>query len=480
MTCLPWMLAPEAKTSFTGPWMERRMAYDQVQIECHVLSEPVATESTASADDSATREVTVALLGGGTVGSQVARILTESADDLAARVGGRLRLTGVAVRDLGRERPGIPPELITDDISGLASSGADIVVELIGGVDLAGELISAALQAGSSVISANKALMAERGGELHALAEQQGVDLYYEAAVAGAIPLLRPLGDSLAGDRVQTVMGIVNGTTNYILSRMDEENADYSEVLSDAQRLGYAEADPTADVAGLDAAAKAAILASLAFHTRVTLSDVHCEGITEVTAEDVAAARDMGFVVKLLAIADTNQTGDGICVRVHPTMVPRDHPLASVRGAYNAVFVAAEAAGEVMFYGQGAGGEPTASAVLGDLVTAARNRINGSRGAAASTYNDVAILPIGEAATSYYVNLHVADQPGVLAEISKLFSDQGVSISAVRQEGQGDQAGLIIRTHPAPDSALSATIEQLGLLDSVKEVVGVMRVVGEQ
>ncbi len=424
--------------------------------------------------------MTVALLGGGTVGSQVARILTESADDLAARVGGTLRLTGVAVRDADKPRPGIPPELLTADTSALAGSGADIVVEVIGGVEPVGDYVKAALRAGSSVVSANKALMAQRGGQLHDLAEQMGVDLFYEAAVAGAIPLLRPLGDSLAGDRVRRVLGIVNGTTNYILTRMDEEGADYAEVLADAQRLGYAEADPTADVGGLDAAAKAAILASLAFHTRVTMSDVHCEGITAVTAEDVAAARDMGFVVKLLAVAEMNDDDTGVCVRVHPTMVPRTHPLASVRGAFNAVFVEAEAAGEVMFYGQGAGGEPTASAVLGDLVTAARHRLTGSRGAAASTYNEVAILPIGEATTSCYVNLHVADQPGVLAEIAQIFADHGVSILAVRQDGRGDQAGLIIRTHATKDRALSDTIDQVARLGAVKEVAGVMRVVGEK
>jgi homoserine dehydrogenase len=424
--------------------------------------------------------VTVALLGGGTVGSQVARILTESAEDLAARVGGRLQLTGVAVRDLAKPRDGIPAGLLTDDAAALAASGADILVEVIGGVDPVGDYIAAALRAGSSVVSANKALMAQRGGELHDLAERMGVDLFYEAAVAGAIPLLRPLGDSLAGDRIRRVMGIVNGTTNYILTRMDEEGADYGAVLADAQRLGYAEADPTADVGGLDAAAKAAILASLAFHTRVNLSDVYCEGITGVTAEDVAAARDMGFVIKLLAVAEMNDDDTGVCVRVHPTMVPRTHPLASVRGAFNAVFVEAEAAGEVMFYGQGAGGEPTASAVLGDLVTAARHRLTGSRGAAASTYNEVAILPIGEATTSYYVNLHVADQSGVLAEIASVFARHGVSILAVRQDGRGAQAGLIVRTHAAKEGALSQVIADVSHLEAVKKVAGVMRVVGQR
>ena len=424
-------------------------------------------------------EVTVALLGGGTVGSQVARLLTEGADDLAARVGRPLRLTGVAVRDVAKDRSGIPTELVTDDAVALAGSGADVVVELIGGVSPADEYVRAAIGAGSSVVSANKALMAEQGGDLHAAAEAAGVDLFYEAAVAGAIPLLRPLGDSLAGDRVRRVMGIVNGTTNYILTRMDEEGADYADVLADAQRLGYAEADPTADVAGLDAAAKAAILASLAFHTRVTLSDVYCEGIENVSADDVASARAMGYVIKLLAIADLTSDGSGICVRVHPTMVPRTHPLAAVRGAFNAVFVEAEAAGQVMFYGQGAGGEPTASAVLGDLVTAARHRVTGSLGAAASTYNDVAILPVDDAVTSYYVDFHVQDRSGVLAEIARLFAEHGVSISGVRQEGRGDEASLIIRTHEASDSDLRATIEAVAGLDSVRRVAGVMRVIGE-
>jgi len=426
-----------------------------------------------------TDEVTVALLGGGTVGSQVARLLTEGAQDLAARVGRPLRLVGVAVRDTSRQRPGVPAELLTADAAALAGSGADVVVEVIGGISPADEYIRSAIEAGSSVVSANKALMAEQGGDLHAAAEAAGVDLFYEAAVAGAIPLLRPLGDSLAGDRISRVMGIVNGTTNYILTRMDEEGADYSEVLADAQRLGYAEADPTADVAGHDAAAKAAILASLAFHTRVTLSDVHCEGIESVTADDVEAARDMGYVIKLLAIADMTSDGSGICVRVHPTMVPRTHPLASVRGAYNAVFVEADAAGQVMFYGQGAGGEPTASAVLGDLVTAARHRVSGSLGAAASTYNDVAILPIGDASTSYYVDFHVVDKSGVLAEIAQVFADHGVSISGVRQDGRGDEARLIIRTHAATDESLSRTVAVVSELESVREVAGMMRVVSD-
>lgn len=423
------------------------------------------------------RPLTVALLGGGTVGASVARLLLESARDLEERVGAPVILTAVAVRDAGKARPGIPADLVTADAVGVAASGADIVVEVMGGIEPARTLILAAMAAGSSVVTANKALVAADGATLYEAAARNGVDLYFEAAVAGAIPLLRPLRESLAGDQVTKVLGIVNGTTNFILTKMDEEGADYATVLAEAQALGYAEADPTADVEGHDAAAKAAILAELAFHTRVTLDDVYCEGISKVTAEDITAAQQMGFVVKLLAVAEL--TTAGVIVRVHPTMLPRSHPLASVRGAFNAVFIEAESAGEVMFYGRGAGGAPTASAVLGDVVSAARNRVSGGRGPGESTYTNLPVLPIGAALTRYYVNLAVTDRPGVLASIASAFSDNGVSIQVVRQEGHGDDAGLIVRTHLAQDGDLSRTIEALRGLDVVKQVVGVMRVEGE-
>jgi homoserine dehydrogenase len=429
--------------------------------------------------DAAPAELTVALLGGGTVGSQVARLLRESADDLTARSGARLRLTGVGVRDASRSRDGIELGLLTDDLEALATSGADVVVELLGGIEPARSLILAAMEAGSSVVTANKALLAEDGATLHAAAEKHGVDLYYEASVAGAIPLLRPLRESLAGDKVRRVLGIVNGTTNFILSKMDEDGADYADVLAEAQALGYAEADPTADVGGHDAAAKAAILAGLAFHTRVTIDDVHCEGITEVSAHDVAAAREMGFVIKLLAVAELSDDERGVVVRVHPSMVPRTHPLAGVRGAFNAVFVEAESAGDVMFYGRGAGGAPTASAVLGDIVAVARHRVSGTRGPGESTYADLEVRGVGEAVTRYYVNLDVADRPGVLATVAQSFADNGVSIQVVRQDGHGDEAGLVVRTHKATDAALAATIERLRSTDAVRNVVGVMRVEGE-
>lgn len=423
--------------------------------------------------------ITVALLGGGTVGSQVARLILEQSDDLAARIGAPLELVGVAVRDASRAREGVPSALVTDDATSLVARGSDIVVEVMGGIEPARTLILQAMAAGSSVVTANKALLAADGASLYAAAAANGVDLYFEASVAGAIPLLRPLRESLAGDRVVKVLGIVNGTTNFILSKMDEEGADYADVLAEAQRLGYAEADPTADVGGLDAAAKAAILAELAFHTRVTFDDVSCEGITAVTAADVAAARDMGFVIKLLAVAERTEDGGGVIVRVHPTMVPRSHPLASVRDAFNAVFIEAESAGEMMFYGRGAGGAPTASAILGDVVAVARNLRSGGHGPRESTYADLEIRGIDQARTRYYVNLDVADRPGVLATVARAFSDNGVSIQVVRQEGHGDDAGLIVRTHLAQDGDLSRTIEALRGLDVVKQVVGVMRVEGE-
>lgn len=429
-------------------------------------------------------EVTIAVLGGGTVGTSVVELLHANAADLRERVGAPMRILGVAVRDVSKPRPGIPQDLLTDDPLQLAQSGADVVVEVMGGIDTARECILAAMESGSSVVTANKALLAEDGAALYDAARRFGVDLYFEASVAGAIPLLRPLRESLAGDRVRKVMGIVNGTTNYMLTKMDEEGVEYDTVFAEADALGYLEADPSLDVDGHDAAAKAAILAELAFHTRVTIDDVFVEGIAKVTADDMAAAREMGFVIKLLAIAETVDASDegeaGIIVRVHPTMVPKTHPLAAVRESFNAVFVEAQAAGEMMFYGRGAGGHPTASAVLGDVVAAARNRISGGLGPGESTYSGLPVLPIGRARTEYYVNVDVADRPGVLASIASAFADEGVSIQVVHQEGHGEDAGLVVRTHAATDAALSATVERLRGMDAVRTVVGVMRVEGEE
>jgi homoserine dehydrogenase len=418
----------------------------------------------------------VALLGCGNVGSQVYRLLTEQSADLKARAGAPLQVVGVAVRDVSQARKvAVDADLLTTDGIGLVSRpDVDIVIELIGGIEPARTLLLAALNSGKSVVTANKELIAADRAELHRTAKEAGADLYYEAAVAGAIPLLRPLRESLAGDEVQRVLGIVNGTTNFILDRMDSSGADFSTALAEAQALGYAEADPTADVAGFDAAAKAAILASIAFHTDVTADDVYREGILSVTASDIATARAMGCVVKLLAICE--RCNGGISARVHPAMIPRDHPLAAVREAYNAVFVEAESAGRLMFYGAGAGGQPTASAVLGDTVAVARNLLAGLRGPDASTYAGLPLVPIGDARTSYYVQLDVADRPGVLAPVADAFAQNGVSIKAVRQEGRGEDANLIIMTHVTREAALAKTVAMLGAMEAVRNVDSVMRV----
>lgn len=422
--------------------------------------------------------IKVAVLGAGTVGSQVVRLLTEQHSELAHRIGAPLEVIGVAVRDPKRSRHGIAAELLTTDAHALVEA-ADIVIEVMGGIQPAKELILKAIASGASVVTANKALLARDGSELVLAAQQAGVDLYFEASVAGAIPLLRPIRESLAGDKVNRVMGIVNGTTNYILSKMETEHAAYEDALAQAQELGYAEADPTADVEGHDAAAKAAILASLAFHTKITIDDVFCEGITKVTAADIAAAESMGFVVKLLAVAE--RMGDqAVVVRVHPTMVPKSHPLANVRDAFNAVFIEAESAGELMFFGRGAGGAPTASAVLGDVVAAARNRISGGIGPGDSSYADLTPLDISHAKTRYYIHIKVADRPGVLAKIAGVFAANDVSIQVLHQDGHDDNASLVIRTHKAADSALAKTLKDLSNLDVVDSVIGVMRVEGER
>ncbi|HWH00493.1 MAG TPA: homoserine dehydrogenase [Pilimelia sp.] len=428
--------------------------------------------------------VRVALLGCGTVGSEVVRLLHAQAADLTARIGASVEIAGIAVRRLGRDRGPLPvdPGLFTTDALGLVKrDDVDVVVEVVGGIEPARSWLVQALSSGKSVVTANKALLAEDGAALHDAAVQGGADLYYEAAVAGAIPLLRPLRESLHGDRITRVTGIVNGTTNFILSAMDATGAGFAEALEEATRLGYAEPDPTADVEGFDAAAKGAILASLAFHTRVTAADVYREGITEVTAADVASAREMGCTIKLLCLAERVTVPDGaesVTVRAHPAMIPRSHPLASVTGAFNAVFVEAEAAGQLMFYGPGAGGAPTASAVLGDIVTVARNRLAGVRAASESTYAALPVRPMGEWTTRYHISLDVADRAGVLATIAGVFAEHDVSIATVRQAGRGDDATLVVVTHPAPDTALAATVETLRGLDIVRSIASVLRVEG--
>ncbi|MGO4203600.1 homoserine dehydrogenase [Rhodococcus sp. TAF43] len=431
--------------------------------------------------ESAQRAIGVAVLGLGTVGSEVARIIRDHSTDLEARVGARLELRGVAVRRIDGDR-GVPQELLTTDAESLVTrDDVDVVVEVIGGIELPRKLVLAALNAGKSVVTANKALLAEYTGELAEAAERQSVDLYFEAAVAGAIPVIRPLTQSLAGDRVDRVLGIVNGTTNFILSAMDETGADYADTLAEAGRLGYAEADPTADVEGFDAASKAAILASIAFHTRVTAGDVYREGISKITSADLDAAKSLDCTIKLLSICERIVGEDGserVSARVYPALVPREHPLAGVNGAYNAVVVESAAAGRLMFYGQGAGGAPTASAVMGDLVMAARNRVHGGRGPRESKYADLPIAPMGDIPTRYYVNMQVADRAGVLSAVSAEFAKRGVSISTVRQEGAGDGARLVVVTHLANDAALSETVAALAELESVTAVTSVLRLEG--
>ncbi len=437
----------------------------------------------------------VAVLGCGVVGTQVVRLLNEQSTDLQARVGRQLEIAGIAVRRLNRNRPGIDPALFTEDADSLVTSpDVDLVIEVIGGIEPARSLILAALKNGASVVTANKALLAEDGATLFAAAEEAGVDLYFEAAVAGAIPIVRPLRESLVGDEITSVIGIVNGTTNFILDKMNTDGAGFAESLVEAQQLGYAEADPTADVEGFDAAAKAASLSGLAFHTRVRAADVHREGITEVSSSDITSARAMGCVVKLLAICQlspaTPRPGGTpertVSVRVHPAMIPISHPLAGVSGAYNAVFVELESAGQLMFYGPGAGGAPTASAVLGDLVTVARNRLRGAPGPGESTYTQRAVSPIGDVITRYHVSLDVADVAGVLATIAQCFAQHGVSLQTVRQQARtgadGEDTGdalLVLVTHRARDADLSATVRALQELDQVRDVTSVMRVEGE-
>ena len=432
-----------------------------------------------SAAAGAARRIGVGVLGGGTVGSALVGLLAERRDDIAARCGVVLEPVAVAVREPERARPGVPAGLLTGDAAAVvASPDTDVVVELIGGLEPARELLLAALSAGKPVVTANKEVIATHGAELSAAARAAGVDLLFEAAVGGAIPLVRALRQSLAGESVRRIMGIVNGTTNYILSRMTADGATYADALAEAQALGYAEADPRADVEGHDAAAKAAIMAGIVFGAEVTSADVHCEGISTLSAGDITFARRLGHVIKLLAIAERVDDG-AIAVRVHPAMVPEDHPLASVRDSFNALFVEGDAAGELMLYGRGAGGRPTASAVLGDLIDAA---VNLRRGAAAGPPPTAAarIHPIGELRTAYYLALEVIDRPGVLAAVAGVFGRHGVSIRSMEQEGLGDQARIIFITHVACEQDMRATLDDLRHLDAVRQVGSVLRVIADE
>jgi homoserine dehydrogenase len=421
--------------------------------------------------------VRIGMLGCGVVGASVARLLLADSAELSTRAGVKMELSRIAVRTI-KEHEGINAKLFTNDpFSVVNDPEIDLIIELIGGIDPARELILTAIENGKSVVTANKALLASHGAEMFTAAYAKGEDIYYEASVAGAIPIIRPMRDSLAGDFVTRIMGIVNGTTNYILTKMHEDGRDFSEALKEAQDLGFAESDPTADVEGFDAAAKAAILSGLAFHTRVTVGDVYREGISEITLEDVKIAKSMSHVIKLLAIAELTST-DEISVRVHPVMLHQSHPLASVRDAYNAVFVEAESAGSLMFYGRGAGGAPTASAILGDVVAVARHIALDSVGQRETDYADRNIAPIESTKTRYLIRLEVADKAGVLAAIANTFASQGVSIQTVNQSGRNNEAEVTIVTHLATEGELKATVDALKKMDMVNRVASVIRVEG--
>lgn len=422
--------------------------------------------------------VGVGILGGGTVGGTLARKLLADRETIAAKSGVDLELVKVAVRDLDRERP-FPPEYATNDLESVVEHpDVDLIVEVMGGIEPAGGLILRALAAGKPVVTANKALIAEHGPDIFEAATRAGVSILFEAAVGGGIPLIRPLSESLAGERLNRLLGIVNGTTNYILSAMDSEGAPYAEVLAEAQRLGYAEADPTADVGGGDAAAKATILAGLAFGVWVGSDAVHTEGIDGIDTLDIEFARDLGYCVKLLAVAES--VSKGVSVRVHPTLVPLDHPLANVRGAHNAVFVEGPDIGDLLFMGPGAGGGPTATAVLGDVIDAARDLLAGTRVAPRIRLGEGSVVPFGDISTKWYVRLEVADAPGVLAQIAGAFGEHGVSIMSVWQDGRGDDATLLLVTHDAPESAHQAAVAALDGLDTVKQVAAAIRVISPE
>ncbi len=431
------------------------------------------------ANDQPSRKIRIGLLGCGNVGGALVPLIERQAATIEVRTGLRLEITRIAVRNISRDRGvTLADGVLTRDAHDVVTDpDIDLVVEVIGGIEPARELITAALTAGKPVVTGNKELLANVGTELFAIADQQGVDLLFEAAVAGGIPLIRPLRESLRGEPLTRVMGILNGTTNFILSKMTEEGADYGEALAEAQELGYAERDPTADVEGFDAGAKAAIIASIAFGARVVAGDVYHEGISGVTAADIAVARRLGYVVKLLGIAERDAASGDIAVRVHPAMVPLHHPLASVRDSYNAVFVEGDAVGQLMFYGRGAGGAPTASAVLGDVIDAAVNLSKGTHGSLGS-FGKATIRAIDETSAEYLLGLEVADQPGVLHAVTGAFASHGVSIRAAEQEGIGPDARLVFITHEAREADVQATVRQLRDLDVVRRIGGFIRVIG--
>ncbi len=423
--------------------------------------------------------IRVGVLGCGNVGAPLVALIARQQATIEARTGVRLDVVAVAVRNLSKEREvDLPEGVLTRDAMAVVNDpNVDVVVEVIGGIEPARELITTALRNGKPVVTGNKELLANVGTELFAVADEAGVDLLFEAAVAGGIPIVRALRESLRGEPIRRIMGIINGTTNFILTKMTEEGADYAAALSEAQALGFAERDPTADVEGYDAGAKAAVMATIAFGVKVVAGDVYHEGISGITAADIAMAKRLGYVVKLLGIAEADATTGAIGVRVHPTMVPLTHPLASVRHSFNAVFVEGESVGSLMFYGRGAGGNPTASAVLGDIIDAAVNLAKGTHGSL-GTFGRAIIQPIDETSAEYLLSMEVADRPGVLHSVTGVFARNGVSIRAAEQEGIGPDARLVFITHLAREASVQATVRELRDLDVVRSVGGLLRVIG--
>ena len=422
--------------------------------------------------------LTIGLLGCGTVGGALVDLLDARRATITARTGVELRIGAIAVRDTAKhqDRLADPSLLTTDTAAVVADPEVDIVVELIGGTDPALTLVRTALENGKPVITGNKELLAAHGPELYAVAAEHGVDLLFEAAVAGGIPLIRPLRESLVGEDISRVMGIINGTTNYILTKMSQEGADYADALADAQALGYAEADPTADVEGYDAGAKAAIIASIVFGVDVRSSDVQHEGISSITAADIDTAKRLGYVIKALAVIER---ADGeVAVRVHPAMVPTGHPLANVNDSFNAVFVEGVTVGDLMFYGRGAGGGPTASAVLGDLVDAAVNVANGAA-ARLSITEKATLRSVDELSSQFYLTMVVSDEPGVLAQVATVFGTHGVSIQVMEQSGTGGDAELCLILHETTEAALHATLDELDGLNVVRGIGSVIRLVSD-
>jgi homoserine dehydrogenase len=423
--------------------------------------------------------VRIGVIGHGTVGAAFVKLVKQQSNTIAARSGVRLEIARVAVRNTAAHAGSLAADVLTQDADFVVSDPTvDLVVELMGGIDEARTLILKALASGKPVVTANKALIATHGAELFAAADKSGIDLLFEAAVCGGIPLIRPLRESLRGEPIRRVLGIVNGTTNYILTKMSEDGASYADALAGAQQLGYAEADPTADVEGLDAAAKISIIASIAFGANVVAGDVYSEGITKITAADIAIAHRLGYAVKLLAIAELEKSSGSVSVRVHPAMVPHHHPLASVRDAFNAVVVDGEASGSLMFYGRGAGGDPTASSVLGDVIDAAINLNKGAH-ATLGVLTKAKLLPMAQTSCEYLIPLEVADKPGVLHAVTGIFANNNVSIRAAEQDGIGSGARLVFLTHMANESAVQACIAQLRNLDVVMHVGALLRVIAD-